>query len=221
METKARQTGFTLLEVMIAMAILAAMALALFVATNQVLNSKANTEGRDDATHAVVQAMGRISGDLEMAVMIKSKDLLGATFDGEYALEGQEQRLDFVTMSHSRFLADSKESEISEVSYYLTPMPDDPNLQILMRREATSVDKNLQQGGIAYPILENVQSLRFEYLDFKSDEYKKVWDSKSMDSNNRLPQAVKITVETLLPDDEEKSTFTTLAPIQMKEPLNF
>jgi len=221
METTGRQSGFTLLEVMIAMAILAAMALALFVATNQTLNSKANTEGRDDATHAVVQAMDRISGDLEMAVMVKSKDLLGATFDGEYAFEGQEQRLDFVTMSHVRFLADSKESELSEVSYYLAPMPDEPNLQVLMRREATAVDKNLQQGGIAYPILENVQGLRFEYLDVKSDDYKKLWDSKSIDFNNRLPQAVKITVETLLPDDEQKSTFTTLAPIQMKEPLNF
>ncbi len=221
METKGRQGGFTLLEVMIAMAILAAMALAMFVATNQTLNSKANTEGRDDATHAVVQAMDRISADVEMAVMIKSKDLLGATYDGEYALEGQEQRLDFVTMSHARFLADSKESEVSEVSYYLAPMPDEPNMQVLMRREATTVDKNLQQGGIAYPILENVLSLRFEYLDYKTDEYKKVWDSKSMDSNNRMPQAVKVTIETQLPDDEEKSTFTTLTPIQMKEPLNF
>lgn len=221
METKARQGGFTLLEVMIAMAILASMALAMFVATNQTLNSKASTEGRDDATHAVIQGMNRISGDLEMAIMVKSKDLLGATFDGEYAFEGQEQRLDFVTMSHARFLADSKESEVVEVSYYLAPMPDEPNLQVLMRREATSIDKNLQQGGITYPILENVQSLRFEYLDAKSDEYKKTWDSKSIDFNNRLPQAVKITVETLLPDDEDKSTFTTLAPIQMKEPLNF
>lgn len=221
MDRPGRQNGFTLLEVMIAMAILAAMALAMFVATQQTLNSKADTEGRDDANHAVVQAMGRIAGDLEMAIMVRSKDLLGATYDGEYGLEGQEQRIDFVTMSHARFLADSKESEISEVSYYLAPMPDEPNMQVLMRREATTVDKNSQQGGIAYPILENVQSLRFEYLDAKSDEYKKIWDSKSIESNNRMPQAVKITIETQMPDDEEKSTFTTLAPIQMKEPLNF
>jgi len=221
MARKGLQAGFTLLEVMIAMAILAAMALAMFVATNQTLNSKASTEGRDDATHAVVQAMNRIAGDLEMAVMIKSKDLLGATYDGEYGLEGQEQRLDFVTMSHARFLADSKESEIAEVSYYLVPMPDEAGLSILMRRESTEVDKNWQQGGIAYPILEYVESLRFEYLDNKNDDYKKFWDSKSMDFNNRLPEAVKITIETLLPEDEQKSTFTTLAPIQMKEPLNF
>ena len=90
-----------------------------------------------------------------------------------------------------------------------------------MRRESTAVDKNLQQGGITYPILENVESIQFEFLDNKSEDYKKTWDSKSMDFNNRLPEAVKITVETFLPDDEEKSTFTTLAPIQMKEPLNF
>lgn len=216
------QSGFTLLEVMIALAILASMALAMFLATQQTLNSKQSTEDRDDATHAIVAALNRMSDDLDMAVMIKSKDLLGANFDGEYAFEGAEERLDFVTFSHQRFVSGSKESDVAEVSYYLVPMPDEPDKRILMRREATTVDKNLQEGGTAFPLLENVESLRFEYLDPKGEgEFKKTWDSKSIDFNNQLPQAVKITIEAFLPEEEQKSVFTTVAPVRLTTPLSF
>src|SRR5262245_57551666 len=97
------QSGFTLLEVMIALGILTAMALAMFVATQQTLNSKQSTEERDEANHSIVQALNRIAADLDMAVMVKSKDVLGQNFDGEYAFEGGEERLDFVSFSHQRF----------------------------------------------------------------------------------------------------------------------
>ncbi len=221
MKQKAGQSGFTLLEVMIAMAILAAMALAMFVAAQQTLNSKAGTEDRDDANHSVVQALNRMSEDLDMAIMVKSKDLLGLTFDGEYAFEGGENRLDFVSFSHQRFIADAKESDLAEVSYYLVPMPEEAGRQMLMRRESTKIDKNLQEGGTAFPMLENVESLSFEYLDPKSGEFKKTWDSKSIDFNNQLPQAVKITIEAFLAEEEQKTVFATIAPIRMTKPISF
>jgi len=221
MNTTPRQNGFTLLEVMIALGILAAMALAMFVATQQTLNSKQSTEDRDDANHSIVQALNRMSDDLDMAVIVKSKDLLGPNFDGEYAFEGTEERLDFVSFSHQRFIADSKESDIAEISYYLAPMPDDPGKLMLMRREATKVDKNLQEGGTAYTLLDGVESLRFEYLDQKSGEFKKTWDSKSIDFNNQLPQAVKITIEAILPDTEDKTAFSTIAPVELIKPISF
>jgi len=216
------KSGFTLLEVMIALAILSAMALAMFMATQQTLNSKQSTEDRDDSTHAIVQALNRMSDDLDMAVIVKSKDLLGADFDGEYAFEGTEERLDFVTFSHQRFVSGSKESDVAEVSYYLVPMPDEPDKRVLMRRESTKVDKNLQEGGTAFPLLENVESLRFEYLDPKGEgEFKKAWDSKSIDFNNQLPQAVKITIEAVLPEEEQKSVFSTVAPVRLTTPISF
>ncbi|MFO1462565.1 MAG: type II secretion system protein GspJ [bacterium] len=221
MKTRGPQSGFTLLEVMIALAILAAMALAMFVATQQTLNSKQSTEDRDDANHAIVQALNRMAADLDMAVIVKGKELLGADFDGEYAMEGSEERLDFVAFSHQRFISGAKESDLAEISYFLVPMPDEPDKHILMRRESTKIDKNLQEGGVAFPLLENVETLRFEYLDPKSGEFKKTWDSKSIDFNNQLPQAVKITIEAVLPDEEQKSSFATIAPIQLTRPLSF
>ena len=214
------QAGFTLIEVLVSLAILSLMSLGMFVASQQTLNTKERAEGRDESYHAVTQAMNRLASDLDMALIVKSKDLLGFSFDGEYAFEGQEERLDFVSFSHLRFIANARESEVVEVSYYLEPMPEEPQKRMLMRRESTVVDKNLQEGGAAYPILENVERVSFEYLDAKSGEFKKTWDSKSIDFNGQLPQAVKITFEVQLPEREDKTVFTTIAPIRLRGPLS-
>ncbi len=212
-----KAAGFTLLEVLIALAILAAMSLAIFGVTSQTLNSKGDTEDRDDIIHAMTLALGKISDDLNMAYIVKSKDLLGQDFDGEVYFQGTEERVDFVSFSHSRYLKNSKESDSAELSYYTVPMPDDPNKRVLMRREATQIDKNLQEGGVALPLVEGVESVRFEYYDPKEKAWKKNWDTKSVDFADKLPAAVKISIEVLMPEGEEKRVFTTLAPIELRK----
>lgn len=213
--------GFTLLEVMIAVTILAGMSLALFGASRQLVGSKAVLESRDDANHAVSFALEKMSDDLQMAYMVKSKDMLGAAFEGEVNFLGAEDRLDFVSFSHVRYLKEAKESESAEISYYLAPDSENPELRILMRRESVQIDKNPQIGGQAFPLLEGVRTMALEYLPHKSDEWKKIWDTQSIDSGNQLPRAVKITLELMMPEQEEAKTFYTIAPIRMKDPLVF
>ncbi len=209
--------GFTLLELMIALAILAAMSLGSFIATSQILNSKKMTEDRDEVHHSATLVLNRMTKDLNMAFLVKSKELLGATFDGEFAFEGSEERLDFVTFSHLRFLQGAREADYGEVSYFLVPDPENSETKILMRRQSGAVDKDLQAGGNAFPLLTRVDSLRFEFLDAKDNEYKKLWDSKSLDFANRLPLAVKVEIEIYLPEEERKEKFTTIAPIELNQ----
>ncbi|MGH9894273.1 MAG: type II secretion system protein GspJ, partial [bacterium] len=209
------KSGFTLLEVMIALAILAAMSLAIFSVTSQTLTAKGQTEDRDEANHSAVLALSKMADDLSMAFMVKSKDLLGQQFDGELAFEGREDRVDFVTFGHTRYIKGSKESDMAEVSYYLVPHPEERERRILMRREAIQLDKNLQEGGTALPLLESVEGFRIEYYDTKSKEWKKTWDSKSIDFENKLPAMVRIAIEITLPDEEEKTLFQTVIPIQL------
>ncbi len=217
-----QENGFTLLEVMIALAILASMSLVIFISSSQILQSKSDTEDRDEAYHSVTQALTRISEDLNMAILIKSKDLLGQAFDGEVYFEGTEERMDFISLSHLRYIQDAKEGELAELSYFLEAMPDEPNKKRLMRRETATVDKNLQEGGRAYPMIEGIEGIRFEYFDEKSNEFKKAWNTKSVDFGNKLPQAIKVSIDVILPNEEEKTTFTTLATIRMNQaPMAF
>lgn len=212
-----KRNGFTLLEVMIALAILAGMSLVLFYSSSQIIQSKADTEERDDAYHSVTQSMNRISDDLSMAFLMKSRELLGANFDGEINFLGTEERMDFVSMSNQRFIRDSKEGEAAEISYYLEPMPDEPGKKRLMRRQSPAIDKDLQAGGRAYPLVENIEGIHFEYLDEKSGEFKKLWDTKSVDFTNKLPQAVKIEIEVILPGEEQRTKFMTWATVEMNK----
>lgn len=209
--------GFTLLEVMIALAILAGMSLVLFYSSSQLIQGKADTEERDEVHHSIVRALDRMADDLNMAILLKSKDFLGAKFDGETYFEGTEERMDFISLSHLRFIRDAKEGEASEISYYLESDREDPNKKNLMRRESSVIDKDLQSGGQAYPLIEGIQGVRFEYLDDKVTEFKKNWDTRSLDFAGKLPTAVKIYLDVILPGEEEKTTFTTLATVQIHQ----
>lgn len=214
-------SGFTLIEVMIAVTILSAMALAMFAASSQILDSKDVVEDRDERNHAVSFALNKMAEDLNSAYIVKSADLLGTKFEGEIQFKGKEDQIHFVNFNHLRFIQNAKESDSMEVSYFLENDPNDPDLKILMRRESAQVDKDVETGGKAYPLLEGVKRLDFQYLPSGSDEYKSVWDSASADAGNKLPRAVKITMEVKMPDEEEARSYSTLAPIQMMEPLTF
>lgn len=214
-ETRCPKAGFTLLEVMIALSILAAISISIFGVTSQTLNSKSSTEERDEINHSATLALGKMAEDLNMAYIVNSKDLLGQDFDGDLGFQGTEERVDFVSFSHLRYLQNAKETESAELSYYLEPMPDEPGKRMLMRRESTQIDKNLQEGGNAIPLLEGVDSIKLEYYDDKSKEWKRSWDTRSVDFGSKLPAAVKVTIETTRPDEEEKTTFTTVAPIEL------
>jgi type II secretion system protein J len=216
------QHGFTLLEVMIAVVILAAMSLAMYGATSSMLSGKEASETRDEFYHSVTFALEKISDDVHMAFIVKSKDLLGVRFDGEYAFDGKEDRLDFITFSHLRYIRDAKESDSAEVSYFLVPDPENTGSRILMRRESAVIDKNLQEGGVSYPLLHGVRSLRFEYLaSDKEDEWKQIWDSQSLDAGNKLPRAVRIQIELTAPDEEEARKVSLTVPIRLSKPLSF
>lgn len=219
--SKGNEGGFTLIEVLIAVTILAAISLAMYGATTQMLSSKELVEGRDETQHAITYALEKMADDISMAYILRSPDMLGNKFDGEVAFEGGEDRLDFVSFSHLRYLKGAKESDSSEISYYLAPDPENSDAQALMRRESTTIDKNFQEGGRAYPLLEGVRSLRFEYLPAPTEEWKRVWDSKSLSTGNKLPRAVKIELEMQLPDEEAPKTYSTISLIRLRDPLLF
>lgn len=214
--------GFSLLEVMIALVILTSMSMSLYVATSQMLNSKTQVEARDEAFHAVSMAMNKMSMDMNMAYLVGSPILLGEDFGGPLGFAGEEDRLDFVSFSHLRYFRGSKEDSRAEIGYFLAPMPEDPNKKMLMRREAAQIDKDFQTGGKAFALLENVDSLYFEYLDSKTAEWKKTWNTTSAGVPFKLPSAVKINLKVWLPEEEEATDFSTLATIELnKVPLGF
>lgn len=217
MALSSTEAGFTLLEVMIALAILALMSLAIFYSTDQLLRSKEDTEIRDEKEHAISLALNRIADDLSMAYTVKNAELLGQDFDGEIAFKGSEERINFAAFANQPYLRNVRESDSAEIGYYLEPMPEDPKKYNLMRRQSAEVDRDVEVGGRFYVLMEDVEKLTFQYWDDKSEEWKKNWDSTSIDFANKLPRAVKVEIEVMMPDEEEKKTFSVVAPIRLHQ----
>ena len=216
-------SGFTLLEVLIAIVILAGMTIAMVLSTTQIMNSKDETERLDDQSHSISLALNKISSDLQMAFLISSPDFLGTSGESKVAFVGKEDQINFPTFSLVRYFKEVQELDYGEVGYLLGTNPENSGQKILFRRESRGFDNNPEEGGIKEPLLENIKLIRFTYYDPQKKEWLKSWDSSQLDFTNRLPEMVKIEIE--LEDLQEEGrtlSYSTIAGIRLFErPINF
>lgn len=73
-------------------------------------------------------------------------------------------------------------------------------------------------------LIRDVESVKFEYYDWKDKSWKERWDSTQADAErSRLPTRVRITVEVGIDrgDDHEVVKYITQARLSMQEELKF
>jgi type II secretion system protein J len=213
--------GFTLIEVMIAMAILAVMSVLIFSSTTQTINSKEDTEKIDGINHSASLALGKISTDLQMAFLVSSPDFLGSAGTIKTVFIGKEDQMNFATFSHTRYFKDAKEADFCEIGYFVENSKEESGGRNLMRRESRTIDDKPEEGGVSDPMIEGIKEFHLEYFDPKKKEWFKTWDSSQLDFANRLPRAVKIEIKVDNPEGEEPFTYSTIAEIKLNVPINF
>ena len=191
-------SGFTLMEVLIATAILAivmAIVYGSFVQTRSVI---VKAEGAVDELRGVRAAFSRIMWDLSMAFISQNNE--GTIFVGtdEDAGGYPNDSIDFTSYSNRIRNKDARESDQMEVGYYLKRgfgiLPSPPGGQgegeaVLIKREKRRIDTNPLYGGKTYEISEEIVGLNFRYLD--QGAWLDSWDSRV---SNSLPEAVEITI---------------------------
>jgi len=216
--------GFTLLEIMIAVAILTGMSLLITTTMNRVLTAKVKVEGRDEQLHGLRVALSKMVDDISQAVRA-NKAFSGSDNKFMTGMKGSDVELNFSTLSHYHFLEGLKETDQTVIGYSLKPT--DKGENSLMRRETGRLSDKLDEGGTAYPLLDNVKKLKFSYYDSNKKEWVNEWDSEQISVLGRLPFAVKIelTVIEEVDDDEKRPReydFSTIALIESyKNELNF
>lgn len=222
--------GFTLLEVLVAMAILT-MIFVSTIAFNRIIQT---SEDRVDKREELYQmgriAIEKVTQDINMAFLVAKPELLGKTKDGaniEIAFIGEDRgnfdTLNFDSFSNWRMFRNSKESDQIEVGYYVEDIPDEPDTFRLMRRTNPYLDNDVTKDGKAYPLAEGIKEFQLSYYDAANGEWTDNWNSKDIEKKNKLPKAVKITISFPDPDLEDKTiSFTTIAFIGLWEnPLDF
>jgi|GEM_PF-1571605 len=186
-------SGFTLLEVLLSLAILAVLFTLVYGSFNATYRASEQLEKEADSYRLARLGFYHLAKDLSM--IYQTKPAAGASvssgtpaknafvFKGEdrtRTIEGTDYPDDtirFTTVSHGRTLKDAPESDWAVVFYYLEE-------GLLIHEEAL-----LNERVIRNEIGENVLGINFRYLDRASQNWVDQWDS---DIKKELPVAVEI-----------------------------
>lgn len=221
-----RRSGMTLVEVLVAIAILATISTIVFSGFTQTMRNKRHIEEEADRTHVIRVALERMVSELSMAYVSiqvnpnQTLSTMNTCFIG--GRSGQGHRVDFTSFSHRRLYRDAHESDQNELSYFVTDHPDIDGQRVLARREQNRVDEDPQTGGRVQILVEDVEDLEIEYLDSVTGEWTDSWDTRELTKQpNRLPIQVKIMLT--VPDPHTRTrrrTFTTRAQPMITWALN-
>jgi len=224
MTQRSRDRGFTLLEVLLSVAIVASIMTLVWGSFALTARSKQYGEQLGDRYHQLRLAMNRMAREISMAYLSKN-DQIGTNnprtmFVGQR--NGSVDDLMFSAFAHMALKADAKECDQSLIRYYAAPDPVDRGKTNLMRRETRRLGvERPGEEGPAYVMLEDIKELHFEYYDDIGEEWEEEWDTRSASKQpDKLPDQVRIVV-TLNDERGEEVTVRTATRTHVRDPLWF
>jgi general secretion pathway protein J len=189
--------GFTLLEIMLAISVLALVGTMVYGGFSQTALNKARIEEDVEHSRIIHMTLERMVRELTVAFVSThvnpSLDLrvVDTAFIGKD--NGRDDRIDFTSFSHRRLYRNARESDQNEISYFVTEHPDDPGVQVLARREQNRIDDDPRRGGKSQILVENVEEFNLEYFDPLLTDWVQTWNTEDVLAQpNRLPTQVRI-----------------------------
>ena len=226
---RSHTAGFTLVEVMVALALLATVTTAMWSTMATSFETKDRVLEINDRYHEGRQMMTRFSRELRMA-------FLRAEVPEEFREEepavitrfkGEDDELYFASTAHLRIKSNTRESDQCEIAYFLKRGDRENGYRgkTLYRRESTRLDDDPEKGGYIYPVLDGVKTFELEYWDDEkeigSDAWQSDWDSHESEAEPLLPARIRITLELEDPQEGRPSIrFVTQAAPRIRRPIN-
>ena len=192
MRTRAR--GFTLIEALVAVGILALMGAVTAGTFARSMDARERATDITDRYHELRQALTRMATEISQAFLSLHKDYAEPRTQTLFVTRRAHAgtRLDFTSFSHLKFIADANESDQNALSYFLQADKDRPDVTNLMRREKVRIDERVEEGGDTLVLVRDVQGLAFSFYNPKTDRWEDEWDARDMDHKNKLPKYVRI-----------------------------
>jgi general secretion pathway protein J len=218
--------GMTLIEVVVAMGILAMVAVLIHGVIDSLSRGKKAEGMRTDRAHEGREALQRIVRDLSSAYISLHVPDVQALLTERTAFVGRTSipfdRIDFTAFAHRRTVRDSHESDQAEVGYFVVSDPDAPETMDLVRREQTPIDLDPLRGGIVDVVAENVSEFHLRYLEPQTGQWLDTWDSmQTTGQPNRLPLEVSIRLVLKGVGDGQPYAYSTKILLPIQQPLSF
>lgn len=199
MKARRAQAGMTLVEIMVAMTIIAIVSSLLYSSFAQTARIKERIEGQLEREHEIRNGIERMAQEMATSYASAQRNInesLRTMMTGFIAKEeGSNSKVYFSSFSHRRLYRNAHESDQNELGYFVTQDPDDSSKDVLARREQRRVDEDLEKGGQIQVLISNVTSFEVSFFDPLTKEWSGTWDTtQSMGQPNRLPAQAKIFV---------------------------
>jgi general secretion pathway protein J len=196
-----RARGFTLLEVVFAVAVTAMMGVLIAAAFQSGYRTKELVEQEADRYRALRTGTDRMVREISAAFVSDHYDTRRYRDQNDRPTNfiGARDRLLFTTMAHQRLYADAKESDQMVAEYYTksAPGPGGQQRLNLMRREDSILDDRIDRGGTEDVLIENVKRIDFAYWDSDKKDWVDEWDTRRIEKKSILPVRVRITISAL------------------------
>jgi len=171
MTARRSSSGFTMVELMLAMAIFAFITTLMWGSFSQTATSKRAIQNEQERAHTVRVALMRMSRELEMAYLSDNENT-AITNRRTFFTASARADVDEVTFSsfaHQRLRAGVPEGDTSLISYFGARDPDDRRVLNLMRRETRRLqaeDPNVMTAE-TYVLCPDVARVKFTFWDHK------------------------------------------------------
>lgn len=209
--------GFTFVELMIAIAVLALVSMLIYSAFSGLATSKEGITRINDRYREGRGAVQRITRDLQSAYLSLHKpiDLTIQVMSTAFIGKGGSRaaRLDFNSFSHQQFDKDAHESDQEEVSYFDSEDPQNPGVYDLLRRSSYRVDLDTEKGGRADVLVTDIDLFEVEFLDPTTGQWVDNWDTTQATGQlDRLPLQVRFSL--VLNGGQRRGASSARAPIK-------
>ena len=186
--------GFTLLEVLVSMAILVIIMAALYSAytTNVEAIQIARQNGEVHQTARIV--LDRMTKDLQSAlieVSVPSDKIKLGLVGEDREIDGRRaDRMDFTTVTHLPLTEKGPASDLCEIGYLIEEDSEDKVL-VLLRRDDPSVDEDFTKGGALQEMARNVLEFNLTYQDSRGED-SDTWNTLEGRPISGLPVLIKV-----------------------------
>lgn len=216
-----RRAGFTLVEIMLAILILAIMMSIVYGVVVSTVQAQRRIEEVTVASEIGPVLIAQIREDLEGAFRPDSK---GEYFRGTDSISpaGDRDRIDFITARLAYGTAEDGGEpafhSANEVGYLVRENPRASGLGVLYRRQDLFLDPDPLQGGVLVELYDRVSHFGVKY--YTGEEWVDGWDFTS--AQGKLPRAVQVDLrlEVTQHEDRVSERFyrTTVTFPKMEEP---
>jgi len=212
MRTTFDQRGLTLMELMIAILLLAVISVVTFtaVANGTAMGDEANAQRQ--LTTMGRNALSVLSRELSHSFVSQNQtDYYRTQFKGTDRNPIDE--VYFVSRAHEKRYANVKEGDIAEFGYWSEEDRLGGPYRTVIHRESPIVDDDPERGGTLLALCHSVRELNFRYYDQNKEEWVDEWDSEGADTANRVPHAIEIKLE-LEDKDGRVASFFSRVPVR-------